>query len=115
MARTHYPSPSAFIRSHLWFQSPEGRTMRKLLHHGITRAIARFLVPVCLLMWGMPPAAAFRKPPRPAKTQELSEEQRAEPATREKAKRQPPVRALSADEMWDLRGRGPYRNRYLSG
>ncbi len=90
--------------------------MMKFLHSGIRRRIARVLAPLCLLLWHAPPAAAFAAPRWPLKTQTLTPAQRRQVEAREaKAKRKPDVRALTAREMGQYRGRGQYRNKYYNG
>src|SRR5436305_1970574 len=92
--------------------------MRKVLHYGVTRWIARVLAVLCLGLWYAPPAAAFTKPPRPKRTQTLDEERLAELAAREEKARnrpRPDARQLSSAEQGAIKGRGIYRNKYFSG
>jgi RHS repeat-associated protein len=118
--------------------------MRRVLHYGVTRWISRALVLLCLGMWHTPPGWAFQKPPRPRRTQTPDAEHRRDIEARRTRgneeigkwgnwetrklgnggmgkwgngdrSRGAGERELTAREMRDIYGRGPYRNRYFSG
>jgi len=90
--------------------------MKKVLHYGVTRFVARVLVVLCLALWNMPPAAALRRPPRPKFSQTPDEDWLQEIRRKQaRSARQPDVRELTPAEMKDARGRGPYRNQYFCG
>jgi RHS repeat-associated protein len=105
--------------------------MRRVLHYGVTRWISRALVLLCLGMWHTPPGWAFQKPPRPRRTQTPDADHRRDIDARRALVKYGGVgvwgygkcgkdgeggeRELTAREMRDIYGRGPYRNRYFSG
>src|SRR5688572_15993891 len=90
--------------------------MRKRFHHGVTRMLARVLLPACALLFLAPPAVAVQRPRwRPARTQTPDAELRQKIQAREAERKQPDVMELSDKEMSSLFGRGQYRNRGFSG
>src|SRR5947207_2662716 len=88
--------------------------MKRVRNYRVLRPVAWWLAVLCLAMWNIPPAAAFRKPQqrKPGKTQTLDAETRAKLA--HERDRKEDIHPLSDEELGAFRGKG-YRNKYFSG